>query len=72
MPFLAWLFAKTSEVDKSMSISRKEHCEKEGLEDARAGKAIFARDDSACGRQRDREEDDRGLRDSRGKAISSG
>ena len=40
-------------VDKSMSISIKENCEKESLEDNQAGKAIFARDASACGPQED-------------------
>jgi hypothetical protein len=40
-------------VDKSMSISIKGHCEKEGLEDNQAGKAIFALDTSACGPQED-------------------
>jgi len=40
-------------VDKSMSISIKKNCEKEGLEDYQTGKAIVARDASACCRQRD-------------------
>jgi len=59
-------------VDKSMSISRKENREKVDLEYAQAGKAIVARDALACARQRDWEGNDRGLWDSRGKAISSG